>query len=66
MIMPGLLLQKTFLNSKSKLNSETLRQIISFWKKGQLNQLLFEGKTIQDILQNNDRVATNNSKEVNL
>ena len=66
MIMAGLLLQKTFLNSKSKLNSETLRQIISLWKKGQLNQLMFEGKTIQDILQNNDRVATNNSKEVNL
>ena len=62
--MPGLLLQKTFLNLKSKLNSETLRQRISLWKKGQLNQLMFEGKTIQDSLQNNDRVTTNSRKEV--
>ena len=48
MIMPCLLLQKTFLNSKSKENSETLKRRFSLWKNGQLDQLMFEGKTIQD------------------
>ena len=48
MIMPCLLLQKTFLNSKSKENSETLKRKLWLWKNGQLDQLMFEGKTIQD------------------
>ena len=34
MIMPCLLLQKAFLNSKSKENSETLKQRLSLWKNG--------------------------------
>ena len=63
MIMPGLLLQKTSLNSKSKENSETLKRRLSLWKNGQLDQLMFEGKTIQDRLQNNDRTTTNKNKE---
>ena len=63
MIMLCLLLQKTFLNSKSKENSETLKRRFSLWKNGQLDQLMFEGKTIQDRPQNIDRVATKNSKE---
>ena len=65
MIMPGLLLQKkkAFLNSKSKENSETPKQILSLWKNGQLDQLMFEGKTNQYVQQYNDRVTTNNNKE---
>ena len=63
MIMPGLLLQRTSLNSKSKENSETLKRRLLFWKNGQLDQLMFEGKTTQDRLQNNDRVTTNKNKE---
>ena len=51
MIMPGLLLQKTSLNSNSKENSETLKRILSLWNNGQLDQLVFEGKTIRDRLQ---------------
>ena len=46
MILPGLLLQKTSLNSKSKENSETLKRRLLLWKNGQLDQLMFEGKTI--------------------
>ena len=63
MIMPGLLLQKTLLNSKSKENSETLKRRLSLWKNGHLDQHMFEGKTIQDSLQNSHRVTANNSKE---
>ena len=51
MIMPGVLLQKTSLNSNSKENSETLKRILSLWNNGQLDQLVFEGKTIRDRLQ---------------
>ena len=46
MIMPGLLLQETSLNLKSKENSETLKQRLSAWKNGQLDQIVFEVKTI--------------------
>ena len=49
--MPGLLLQKVSLNSKSKGNFETVKQRLSLWKDGQLDQLIFQGKTIQDRLQ---------------
>ena len=63
MIVPGLLLQKTTLNSKSKENSETLKRRLSLWKNGQLDQLVFEEKTIQYRLQNNDRATTNKNEE---
>ena len=49
--MPGLLLQKVSLNSKSKGNPETVKQRLSFWKDGQLDHLIFQGKTIQDRVQ---------------
>ena len=49
MIMPSLILQKT---SKSKENSETLKGRLSLWKNGQLDQLMFERKTILDRLVN--------------
>ena len=63
MIMVGLLLQKTSLNSKSKKNSEILKRRLSLWENGQPDQLMSEGKTIQDRLQNNDRATTNKNKE---
>ena len=63
MIMPGLLLQETSLNLKSKENSETLKQRLSVWKNGQLDQIVFEVKTIYGRLKNNDRVNTNKNKE---
>ena len=63
MIMLGLLLQKTSLNSKSKKNSEILKRRLSLWENGQPDQLMSEGKTIQDRLQNNDRATTNKNKE---
>ena len=44
--MSGLLLQETSLNLKSKENSETLKERLSLWKNGQLDQIVFEGKTI--------------------
>ena len=63
MIVPGLLLQKTSLNSKSKENSETLKRRLSLWKNGQLDQLVFEEKTIQYRLHNNDRATANKNNE---
>ena len=54
MIMPSLLLQKTSLSSKSTENSEALKRRFLFLKNKQLDQLMFERKTIQDRLQNND------------
>ena len=54
MIMPSLLLQKTSLSSKSKENSEALKWRFLLLKNKQLDQLMFERKTIQDRLQNND------------
>ena len=51
------------MNSKSKENSETLKRRLSLWKNEHLDQLMFEGKTIQDRLQNSHRVTANNSKE---
>ena len=63
MIVPGLLLQKTSLNSKSKENSETLKRRLSLWKNWQLDQLVFEEKTIQYRLQNNDRATANKNEE---
>ena len=52
MIMSGLLLQKTYLNLKSKENSETLKQRLLLWKNGQY------------ILQNNERATGNKNKKV--
>ena len=61
MVMPRLLLQKTFLNSKSKENSETVKWWLLLWKNGPLDQLMFEGKTIQERLK--IMIITNNNKE---
>ena len=63
MIMPALLLQKPSFNSKTKENSEASKRRLHFWKNGQIDQLMFEGKTMKKTLQNNNRVSTNKSKE---
>ena len=55
MIMPGLLIQKDSLNSKSKENSFTLKRRLSL--------LCLGWKVIQDRVQNNGRVATNKNKK---
>ena len=62
--MPGLLLRKTSQNSKSKEKFKILKRRLSPCKNGQLDQLMFEGKTIQDRLQNNDKVTKIKNKEV--
>ena len=65
--MPGLLLRKTPQNSKSKEKFKILKRRLSPCKNGQLDQLMFEGKTIQDRLQNNDKVTKiKNKRGVNL
>ena len=61
--MPGLLLRKTSLNSKSKENSETMKRRLSLSKNGQLDQLMFERKTMQDTLKSNVWVTANNNIE---
>ena len=65
MVLPTLLLQKTFLTSKYKDNVETLKRRLNQWKDGQIEKLLVEGKTIQERLfkdnvknQSSDRKAT--------
>ena len=50
------------MNSKSKENSETLKRRLSLWWNGQLDQLMFEAKTIQDRVENNDRTNTKKKK----
>ena len=62
--MPGLLLRKTSQNSKSKEKFKILKRRLSPCKNGLLDQLMFEGKTIQDRLQNNDKVTKIKNKEV--
>ena len=54
---------KNFLEFKIKKSSEILKRRLSLWENGQPDQLMSEGKTIQDRLQNNDRATTNKNKE---
>ena len=45
MVMPSLLLQKPFRNSKSKDHLEALERRLQLWKEGELTELLIEGLT---------------------
>ena len=63
MIMPALLLQKPSLNSKSKENSDTLKRRLSLWVNGHLDELLFEGKTIQDRMNTSHKHSLNYLKK---
>ena len=50
MIMPSLLLQKPSFNSKAKDNVDALKRRLEHWKRGDIDNLLIEGKTIQSRL----------------
>ena len=65
MVLPTLLLQKTSFTSKFKDNVETLKRRLNQRKDGQIEKLLVEGKTIQEMQfkdsaknQSSDRKAT--------
>jgi len=47
MVMPSLLLQKPHKSSKSKEHFAALERRMELWKRGDLNELLKEGETIQ-------------------
>ena len=47
MVMPSLLLQKTSEKAKIKDNIAALRRKLEYWRNGQLNELLSEGREIQ-------------------
>ena len=49
-VMPALLLQKPSKNSISKDHLKSLERRFEIWKKGNLNKLYEEGKSIQDRL----------------
>ena len=50
MIMPSLLLQKPFKSSKTKDHVKVLERRLELWKNGNIEELVIEGKTIQDNL----------------
>lgn len=50
MVMPLLLLQKPSMGSKSIEHAKCLERRLALWKAGDLNALLFEGRTIQQHL----------------
>ena len=47
MIMPSLLLQKPFLKSKMRHHSQCLKRRLALWEEGNLNELIREGRAIQ-------------------
>jgi len=50
MVMPALLLQKPSRNSKTKDHVAALSRRLDRWEKGDLDELLHEGVTIQNIV----------------
>ncbi len=57
MVMPPLLLQKTCKTTKSRDHVAQLERRLVEWKKGNINSLLHEGRTIQERLPTNRRRA---------
>jgi len=57
-IMPALLLQKPSKDSKSKDHTKALTQRLELWKKGDIEELIFEGATIQNRLKNVNTLKT--------
>ena len=53
-VMPALLLQKPSKNSISKDHLKSLERRFEIWKKGNLNKLYEEGKSIQDRLKSDE------------
>ena len=60
MVMPALLLQKPSRISKSKDHSLALARRIKSWKKGNIQDLLHEGKTIQSLLNSSKKALSTN------
>ena len=60
-VMLALLLQKPIKSSKSKEHLEALTRRLSLWNEGKIDELLYEGQTIQDRLKAPEN-ATNISK----
>ena len=53
MVIPALLLQKPHPTSKSRENVACLQRRIQLWQKGDINNLIIEGRTIQQRLKKN-------------
>ena len=49
-VMPALLIQKPRKSSKSKEHLEELTRRLSLWNEGRIDELLYEGQTMQDCL----------------
>ena len=56
-IMPALLLQKPSKSSKSKDHLEALTRRLAFWNEGKIEDLLYEGETIQSRLKTADSAS---------
>ena len=50
MLMPAFLLQKPSKSLKSKDHHAALERRLKLWKEGKIEELLYEGQTIQDKL----------------
>ena len=58
MVMPALLLQKPSRTSKSKDHFLALSRRIELWEKGNINELLHEGVTIQTLLNSSKKIMS--------
>ena len=55
MVMPSLLLQKPHASSKAREHADCLHRRLQAWQKGDVNNLVIEGRTIQARLKQNSR-----------
>ena len=59
MVMPAVLLQKPYQNSKSKLHSEYLKKRLILWENGRFDELMREARTIQGRLKLHCKIKMN-------
>ena len=57
-IMPALLLQKPYKPSKSKDHHAALKRRLKLWEERKIEELLYEGQTIQERLKSSDSSMT--------
>ena len=57
-VMPALLLQKPSKSSKSKDHHAALERRLTLWEEGKIEELLYEGQTIQEKLKSSDSSMT--------
>ena len=57
-VMPVLLLQKPYKSSKSKDHHAALKRRLKLWEEGKIEELLYEGQTIQERLKSPDSTVT--------